>query len=537
LSCLLLQLDSLAREVSRISEEETVLEPTTVSVEMEGRLRDLREDNTKLVERNGSLNVRIKEEKNEKKELKKKIILLENKNKLLTEDIEKVSKENQSLLTLAQKRDEDNETISQVLEKISCDYEDLQKNFESQRCPKDDKIKALRNTAKALEAENELLQEQMVIKARDNVNIHNDLLNKVSKLEKTTEFQKVNILKLEDDKEKLTERYNKLEEEKISLLRELSNLQHVVETREDDISRLKEENAEIREGKVNVDESLGALKDCKRVVELKYQNILVEKSNMEYKIKGLNESNELMQVKNQSLEESIAVLEREKIEQTEICAEIQQNLIQKTNEYESQIRLMQRELDRRIDELDVTKKDDVEKVKNHYFELFHEKVSEVNIVRTKLESTEESLQAYKAKCKDLEYREQELSDLVDKIRSNPEPSKDDFDIKAKLDQCLCDNTRLQERIDGIKCNFYELKQNEKDIISAFSSRSEELKGLISDKDDQIIKLTTALEALEAERENVLPNHSPHLQEPDEACSVMNNLQSLKKKKKRKRSKV
>ena len=41
---------------------------------------------------------------------------------------------------------------------------------------------------------------------------------------------------------------------------------------------------------------LAALKDSKRVVELKYQNILVEKGNFDSKLLCLNQSNELMQV-------------------------------------------------------------------------------------------------------------------------------------------------------------------------------------------------------------------------------------------------
>ena len=48
---------------------------------------------------------------------------------------------------------------------------------------------------------------------------------------------------------------------------------------------------------MNTEEMLGALKDSKRVVELKYQNILVEKGNFESKLLCLNQSNELMQVK------------------------------------------------------------------------------------------------------------------------------------------------------------------------------------------------------------------------------------------------
>ena len=63
---------------------------------------------------------------------------------------------------------DENKVLSKVMEKISIDYEDLKKAFESQKCPKDDKIQALRNTAKALEAENELLQEEKAIKVKIN---------------------------------------------------------------------------------------------------------------------------------------------------------------------------------------------------------------------------------------------------------------------------------------------------------------------------------------------------------------------------------
>ena len=47
---------------------------------------------------------------------------------------------------------------------------------------------------------------------------------------------------------------------------------------------------------MNTEERLAALKDSKRVVELKYQNVLMEKSGFESKICSLNQSNELMQV-------------------------------------------------------------------------------------------------------------------------------------------------------------------------------------------------------------------------------------------------
>ena len=57
----------------------------------------------------------------------------------------------------------ENEVISKVLDKISTDYEQLKKNYEALKCPKDDKILALRKTARALETENELLHEEKMM--------------------------------------------------------------------------------------------------------------------------------------------------------------------------------------------------------------------------------------------------------------------------------------------------------------------------------------------------------------------------------------
>ena len=55
---------------------------------------------------------------------------------------------------------DENQVLSKIMEKITGDYDELKKTFDFQKCPKDDKIKALRNTAKALETENELLLEE-----------------------------------------------------------------------------------------------------------------------------------------------------------------------------------------------------------------------------------------------------------------------------------------------------------------------------------------------------------------------------------------
>ncbi len=40
--------------------------------------------------------------------------------------------------------------LGKVMERISTDYEELKRVFESQKCPKDDKILALRKTARSV---------------------------------------------------------------------------------------------------------------------------------------------------------------------------------------------------------------------------------------------------------------------------------------------------------------------------------------------------------------------------------------------------
>jgi len=247
-----------------------------------------------------------------------------------------------------------------------------------------------------------------------------------------------------------------------------------------------------------VDESLIALKDCKRVVELRYKNILAEKSDLDQKVESLTQQSELLQVKNQSLEERLLQLENEKTEQTDILAQIQENLIKKTSEHESQVRGMQVELDRRLDEINVTQKEDVNKVKGHYIELFDEKASEVLSLRTDLEKNINLLEEYKRKCTDLEYREQELNDLVNKMRTNPS-NIEESETKSKLEASYSQTILLQGKLDTIKAGFEEMKKRENERIKQFDSSIEKLHLIISDKDQEILKLTQNVT-----KENVRP---------------------------------
>lgn len=265
-----------------------------------------------------------------------------------------------------------------------------------------------------------------------------------------------------------------------------------------------------------MDESLIALKDCKRVVELRYKNILDEKSELDQKLESLTQQSELLQVKNQSLEERLLQLENEKTEQTEILAQIQENLIQKTSEHESEIRSMQVELDKRLDEINVIQKEDVNKVKGHYIELFDEKASEVMSLRTDLEKSNNLVTEYKRKCTDLEYREEELNDLVNKMRTNPSKIED-TDAKDKLEASYSKTVLLQEKLYAIKIGFEEMKTQEKSRIEQFDLSIEKLHLIICDKDKEISKLTNYVT-----KENSLPVFDINVNESHSSLKLSND---------------
>merc|ERR1711974_301545 len=114
---------------------------------------------------------------------------------------------------------------------------------------------------------------------------------------------------------------------------------------------------------------------------------------------------------------------------------------------------------------------------------------------------------------------------------------------------LAKNSRLQEQIDVIKRNFQEMRGREKEIIAEFSSRSDEMSALLSEKEIQIDKLTSANMGIMDESNTsvdvLTPNNCESELQPisetveDKQCLMVNGgtSQSLKKKKRRKKSKV
>ena len=234
-----------------------------------------------------------------------------------------------------------------------------------------------------------------------------------------------------------------------------------------------------------MEESLQALKDCKRAVEIRYKNIITENSDLSQKVETLQQEKILLESQCSILNVGLNKLENEKAEQTEIMAELQQNLIIKTSEYDSQIRNMQIELGKRLDEINDVQKEDVDKVKGHYIELFHEKASEVNTLRDELEQLNNSIVDYKSKVKDLEYREEELNNIVNKMREGKLGQDQNIELNQKIDTSYSNTQLLEAKIKILNEKFLNLHENNSNQLLKLDFHILELEKVIRDRDLEI----------------------------------------------------
>ena len=289
-----------------------------------------------------------------------------------------------------------------------------------------------------------------------------------------------------------------------------------------------------------MDETLCELKECKRAVEIRYKNILSEVSEQSNKYESLVEQNVYLESSNFNLQERVKQLESEKNEQTEILADLQQTLLLKSSEYENQIRVMQIELGNRLDEINVVKKEDVDKVKGHYRELFQEKASEVMILRDEAERLNKIIEEYKCKVKDLEYREEELNNIVNKMREGKLTNEDSNEFEIKIKESLRNSQTVQEKVDKISNEFMQMREKSFDQLKNFDFHIQELHQVIREKDIEIKLLKSNIPGVQLHKSNTHDNksvsnssHEPFIINSDITHEMAVKSRNRKKKKKSK----
>ena len=284
-----------------------------------------------------------------------------------------------------------------------------------------------------------------------------------------------------------------------------------------------------------MEESLQALKDCKRAVEIRYKNIITENSDLSQKVETLQQEKILLESQCSILNVGLNKLENEKAEQTEIMAELQQNLIIKTSEYDSQIRNMQIELGKRLDEINDVQKEDVDKVKGHYIELFHEKASEVNTLRDELEQLNNSIVDYKSKVKDLEYREEELNNIVNKMREGKLGQDQNIELNQKIDTSYSNTQLLEAKIKILNEKFLNLHENNSNQLLKLDFHILELEKVIRDRDLEIDALKENLNDYENKESNLKSTdaftvNSSQVTSQSKPCEMVRPRNKRKKKK-------
>ena len=157
-------------------------------------------------------------------------------------------------------------------------------------------------------------------------------------------------------------------------------------------------------------DTLEALRNAKRDVEVRLQKQMNENVNLKANLDQFQRF-------------------REKYEALESELVMQESLNNK------KMNDMQLELNRQIDEINITKESEMEVIKNKYAELFHEKAQELQTLRSDFEQNELKINQQSRTISDLEFREQELNNLLSKKQQchHKEFEKTQKEYQSELD--------------------------------------------------------------------------------------------------------
>jgi len=143
------------------------------------------------------------------------------------------------LSAIVKNTQEENKVLSKVMEKITNEYEELKKVYEGMKCPKDDKIQALRSTARALETENELLMEEKRKIEMHNANIRSIYEQKVADLEKESQQTKEQLKMSFNEKKSMLDQLERMENEKLAMKQQLSKYERDLQAAKKEIDKKK----------------------------------------------------------------------------------------------------------------------------------------------------------------------------------------------------------------------------------------------------------------------------------------------------------
>ena len=173
------------------------------------------------MQKNEEILKRFEKVNSEKIRLNKDIDELRVMSQKLQIDVGKVNEEKTLLSAIVKNTQEENKVLSKVMEKITVEYEELKKMNESMKCPKDEKIQALRSTARALETENELLLEEKRKIEVHSANARAIYEQKVAELEHQANQTKDQLRANFEEKKSMLDQFERMESEKLAMKQQL----------------------------------------------------------------------------------------------------------------------------------------------------------------------------------------------------------------------------------------------------------------------------------------------------------------------------
>ncbi|XP_059099326.1 CAP-Gly domain-containing linker protein 1-like [Tigriopus californicus] len=449
------------------------------TLEVESDLTRLKGENQDLKNENQALKNQLQDQKEQKERNDQALEEIRGISARLQGEVLDMDREKIRLADLVKAAREENEVLSQVMEQVSKDYEELKRSLASKNRPQanpEEKVQALRNMSRAFESENELL-----LKDRDSMEVEVGSLRKqirldnecIETLKETNQTLKVELEAKDKEREFFLERFKRVEMEKINVMRQLANIEHELDASKEFTTNLEKEAENLRLIQTNSDEILAALREGKRVVEQKLQDVLSQNT-------GLNEQVSLSEIKAFSLEEAMSSIEREKLVAQSECRQLEQQIAEQTTLYESQIDSMQNELSLRLEELDENRDQELDKVKQRYIDLFDEKAEELHTVKEQLSKSTKELNEAKRLITDLEFREVELQDLLSKARSQMDDKYQatNEEVQREISSLKLYTIEVETELEHLKAQYEGLQSSYKQSVDALGSRLYEITDLL-----------------------------------------------------------
>lgn len=213
-----------------------------------------------------------------------------------------------------------------------------------------------------------------------------------------------------------------------------------------------------------------------------------ERSKAEAKVVQLQDQKQFLQAENFSLREQIESLESEQKTHQLVMAEMQAALEERSRECEAKMRSMQQEVSSRLDEINVNRTEDKEKMNLEYAALFDEKAAELLLVREEISGKDTELDRRERRISELEYRETELNETITRLRDNYDPGIYKR-TQQLVEQCSNNTALLQAKLNNITAQHETSKSQYSDHIKTLTKEICDMKNIIDTKDKFIQKIS------------------------------------------------